>query len=79
MTMFGLSKSFGCMLANLMQIFFMTIGYTTPSTVLLIFNGFLAIIQAILYYLVIPHSPMNMIETNDTEAAKKAILQIYKP
>ena len=62
MTIFGLSKSFGCMVANILQIVFIAFGYIHPSATLLTFNGYLAILQAILYYFIIPQSPMNMIE-----------------
>ena len=64
MTMFGLSKSFGCVLANILQTIFIAVGWDNSSVLLLVLNGYIAVIQAVLYFFLIPNSPLNMIENN---------------
>ena len=78
MTMFGLSKAFGCVLANILQTIFIAVGWDNSSVFLLIFNGFIAVIQAVLYFFLIPNSPLSMIESNQHDKAKEAIEIIYR-
>jgi hypothetical protein len=59
MTLFGLGKCFGVVIAYSLQNIFIAANFTTNSyIVLLTFNGYLSVIQAVLYYFYIPQSPM---------------------
>jgi hypothetical protein len=59
MTLFGLGKCFGVVIAYSLQNIFIAANFTTNSDiVLLTFNGYLSVIQAVLYYFYIPQSPM---------------------
>jgi MFS family permease len=78
MTMFGLGKALGCVSANALQNIFLAVGWDNASVVLLIFNGYLAIIQAVLYFFVLPHSPLEMIVNGKEKEAREVILEIYK-
>ena len=78
MTMFGLSKSFGCMLANVLQNIFLAVGWDNASILLLIFNGFLSAVQVVLYFFFIPDSPLEMMEKGEHEKLETALLTIYK-
>lgn len=63
MTLFGLGKCFGVVLAYALQNIFIAAGFTANSyIVLLTFNGYLCIIQAVLFYFFVPQSPMQLVE-----------------
>ena len=59
MTIFGLGKAFGAVFANILHNIFQAANYTSTSyIVLLTFNGYIAIIQVLLYLFFVPHSPL---------------------
>ena len=62
MTLFGLGKCLGVVIAYSLQNIFIAAGFDTNSyIVLLTFNGYLSIIQAVLFYFFIPQSPMELV------------------
>jgi hypothetical protein len=66
MTIFGLSKSFGIVIAYALQNIFIATNFTDNSYIILLtFNGYLAIIQAILFFFFVPQSPLDLIEKNN--------------
>lgn len=63
MTLFGLGKCFGVVIAYSLQNIFIAANFITNAyIVLLTFNGYLSVIQAVLYYFYIPQSPMELVE-----------------
>lgn len=79
MTLFGLGKCFGVVLAYALQNIFIAAGFTTNAyIVLLTFNGYLSVIQAVLFFFFIPQSPMELVEKDQIEQAKEHIATIYK-
>lgn len=72
MTMFGLGKAFGVVVAYSLQNIFLAAGWVSTSYIVLItFNGYIAIIQAVLYFFFIPQSPLELVEKQKIEEAKR--------
>ena len=68
MTMFGLGKAFGVVVAYSLQNIFIAAGWLSNSYIVLItFNGYIAIIQAILYFFFVPQSPLELVEKKKLE------------
>lgn len=59
MSIFGLGKAFGVVIAYVLQNIFLAAGWVNTSyIVLLTFNGYTAIIQVVIYLTLLPQSPL---------------------
>jgi hypothetical protein len=59
MSIFGLGKAFGVVIACVLQNIFLAAGWVNTSyIVLLTFNGYTAIIQVVIYLTLLPQSPL---------------------
>jgi hypothetical protein len=59
MSIFGLGKAFGVVIAYVLQNIFLVAGWLNTSyIVLLTFNGYSAIIQFVIYLTLLPQSPL---------------------
>lgn len=71
MTIYGLGKAFGIVVAYSLQNIFIAANYTSNSyIVLMTFNGYIAVIQVVLYFIFVPHSPLELVAKNKIEQAR---------
>ena len=70
MSIFGLGKAFGVVIAYVLQNIFIAAGwFDTSYIVLLTFNGYIAVIQTVIYILIIPESPLKLVDKKKIDKA----------
>jgi hypothetical protein len=70
MSIFGLGKAFGVVIAYVLQNIFIAAGWLDTSyIVLLTFNGYISVIQTIIYIFFIPESPLKLVDDKKLELA----------